>query len=132
MAKKKRLAAASTCPCGSGKAMGRCCEPLLNGSAHAATAEALMRSRYLAYVKGNTAYLNATWHAFSRPTDLELEQNCKWVGLQVLETTKGGEQDSEGWVKFVARYKLNGKAHKLEEYSYFVRSDGNWMYHSAK
>jgi SEC-C motif-containing protein len=36
-------------------------------------AEALMRSRYSAFERGDVPYLLATWHASTRPTTLELE-----------------------------------------------------------
>ena len=41
------------CPCGSGLAYGECCAPVINGSAKAKTAEALMRARYTAYAVKN-------------------------------------------------------------------------------
>ncbi|HAU19042.1 MAG TPA: hypothetical protein DCS72_11975, partial [Marinobacter adhaerens] len=37
------------CPCGSGKSYSECCQPLHHGEA-ASTPEALMRSRYAAFV----------------------------------------------------------------------------------
>jgi SEC-C motif-containing protein len=39
-----------TCPCGSQKPFSDCCEPYVSGAEAAPTAEALMRSRYSAYV----------------------------------------------------------------------------------
>src|SRR5690606_3746516 len=44
------------CSCGSGRAGDACCGPLLAGAAAAGTAEALMRSRYCAYVHGARDY----------------------------------------------------------------------------
>ena len=44
------LKPADTCPCGSGKPYAACCGPLHAGEKPAPTAEALMRSRYAAYV----------------------------------------------------------------------------------
>ncbi|HRZ89595.1 MAG TPA: SEC-C metal-binding domain-containing protein, partial [Spirochaetia bacterium] len=41
-----------TCPCGSGREYSACCGPVIAGAVPAPTAEALMRSRYTAYVKG--------------------------------------------------------------------------------
>ncbi len=48
------------CPCCSGKEFEECCEPYLKGSKDAPTAEALMRSRYSAYVTANVAYIGNT------------------------------------------------------------------------
>ncbi len=42
------------CPCDSGTPYNQCCQPLHEGVA-ATTAEALMRSRYSAYVLGISA-----------------------------------------------------------------------------
>ncbi len=38
-----------TCPCGLEKTYSECCEPLINGTRKAETAEELMRARYTAY-----------------------------------------------------------------------------------
>jgi SEC-C motif domain protein len=57
----KRSVAVPPCPCGSGKGYAACCG-LLHAGAPAADAEALMRSRYSAYVLGLADYLRATWH----------------------------------------------------------------------
>ena len=38
------------CPCGSGLDYGLCCGQYISGAKDAPTAEALMRSRYTAYV----------------------------------------------------------------------------------
>lgn len=89
-----------------------------------------MRSRYSAYVTRNRAYLEATWHADTRPANLDLESAPlpRWTGLNIVDTSRGGAGDSEGTVEFVARYKLNGRAHRIHEISRFVRVDGRWLY----
>jgi SEC-C motif domain protein len=115
------------CPCESGKPYNSCCEPAHNGST-ALTAEALMRSRYTAYVLGLEAYLLKTWATETRPAALDLSEDkaTKWLGLQV----KRAENTSEttAIVEFVARYKIGGKAERLHETSQFVRIDGCWYY----
>jgi SEC-C motif-containing protein len=45
------------CPCGSGRPYTECCEPYILGKAKAPTAEALMRSRYSAYVEHAIDYI---------------------------------------------------------------------------
>ena len=52
------------CPCGSGVPYAACCGRWHAGPQHlqAPTAEALMRSRYSAYVRPLSAYLQDTWH----------------------------------------------------------------------
>ena len=47
------------CPCGTTEDYALCCGPLLAGEQTASTAEALMRSRYTAFVVGNETYLAA-------------------------------------------------------------------------
>lgn len=88
-----------------------------------------MRSRYTAYVLGDTAYLLATWHQSTRPAQLELaDQPANWIGLKVIATHAGQAADDAGTVEFIARYKLNGKAQRLHERSRFVRDSGRWYY----
>ncbi len=58
--------AGDPCPCGSGAVFGACCEPIHDG-APAPTAEALMRSRYSAFVVGDEDHIFRTWHPRTRP-----------------------------------------------------------------
>lgn len=123
---KKQPAAA--CPCG-GADYAQCCKPFHDGVA-APTAEALMRSRYSAYVLGLTDYVHATWHTGTRPplNELTLEADdlaIKWLGLDVKMHAANGD---EATVEFVARSKVGGRAHRLHEVSRFVREDGRWFY----
>ena len=48
------------CPCGSGLSLNACCKPLIDGTAKAPTAEALMRSRYTAYASADVGYITRT------------------------------------------------------------------------
>ena len=86
-----------------------------------------MRSRYSAYVLGLRDYLLATWHPSRRPPTLEPDPpGLTWLGLTVKEHRI---QDADhATVRFVARSKLGGRAHRLEETSRFVREDGRWYY----
>ena len=117
------------CPCGSQQKYAICCQPAHQGIP-AKTAEALMRSRYSAFVLGLQDYLLASWHSSTRPLkeDLHLNKKAKWLGLKIIETTKGQEGDVIGTVKFIARYKINGKATRIEENSEFVFENGRWYY----
>jgi SEC-C motif-containing protein len=120
----------SDCPCGSGLKYADCCERYLGGTQQPNTAEALMRSRYTAYVHEDVDYLLRTWHASTRPAGLNLQDTRpdKWLGLKIVNTAKGQQQDSEGGVEFIARYKLNGKAYRLHEKSRFLRENDIWFY----
>lgn len=116
------------CLCGSGKSAESCCRPCHEGKAPAATAEALMRSRYVAYALGLEPYLLTTWHATTRPTSLAIdkEPNLRWLGLSIKRHELNGE--NRAIVEFIARYKIDGRAYRLHENSRFVREDGCWFY----
>src|SRR5579862_3926574 len=92
------------CPCGSGATYVACCGPLHRGSASAATAEQLMRSRYSAFAVGDADYLLATWHPTGRPASLELDPAIEWRRLRIRGLTDGTEHDEAGTVEFVAHY----------------------------
>jgi SEC-C motif-containing protein len=90
-----------------------------------------MRSRYSAYVLKLKLYLLATWHPDARPASLDLAQNdTRWLGLQVHRHV--AESDTRATVEFVARCKVNGRAHCLHEVSRFVRENGRWFYLDEK
>jgi len=117
----------SACPCGSSQAYPACCGRWHDGAA-ALTAEALMRSRYSAFVLGLEPYLLATWHASTRPAALNLaaDGDTKWLGLEVRKACN--QDDDHATVEFVARYRIAGRGHRLHELSRFVREDGRWFY----
>ena len=118
----------SLCPCGSGRPYTDCCGPLDKSAKNTNTAEALMRSRYTAYVLGQEDYLLATWHASTRPAALNLADDVgtKWLGLEVKRHQQIDENTAI--VEFVARYRIAGRGHRLHEISRFVREDGRWFY----
>jgi SEC-C motif domain protein len=112
------------CPCGSTLAYEQCCQPLHRGEA-AATPEALMRSRYSAFVVGQADYLLATWHPSTRPVELSLESSPDWVSLTSLDSSEAGEA---GQVHFRAVHRVGDGWGYLEEQSQFVREQGRWLY----
>ncbi len=122
---------AAPCPCGRLDARGRprahsaCCGPWLGG-VPAPDAESLMRSRYCAFVREDAAYLLATWHSSTRPPTITFEPGLKWLGLEVRSHRPLDADHAE--VAFVARSRLAGRAHRLQELSRFVREDGRWFY----
>ena len=118
------------CPCGTGRTYALCCGRYHTGEA-APDAEALMRSRYSAFVTGNADYLRATWHPDTRPADLGLDAagspRTTWLGLSVKQHRVTGPDTAE--VEFVARYRVGGgSAVRLHERSRFVRLGGRWLY----
>lgn len=120
------------CPCGLQRAYPDCC-----GRYHAGipapSPEALMRSRYSAYVLKDGPYLLATWHDSTRPTSLDLAgDHAKWFQLEVKSIynnlQKNEHTAAHGTVEFVARYKIGGRAFRLHETSRFVFEAGHWFY----
>lgn len=133
MARAPRNAA---CPCGgrpAGTPYAGCCARYIEHFADtpAPDAEALMRSRYTAFARGDAAYLQATWHASTRPATLALEPGVQWLGLQVR--THRMLDGTHAEVEFVARSRTGGgPAQRLHERSRFVREQGagpwRWFY----
>lgn len=91
-----------------------------------------MRSRYTAFLRLRSAYLLATWHPKTRPAKLEPDADQQWIGLRITDTSLGGPEDANGTVTFIARYKVNGKAYRLEEKSQFEKINGKWYYLSGE
>jgi SEC-C motif-containing protein len=116
------------CPCGSGRRYADCCARLHGGEEIAQTAEALMRSRYSAYVLKLDDYLQASWHPSTRPDNLDLAEDdgTKWLGLEVKRYQP--QDENHATVEFVARYRIDGRGHRLHEISRFIREDGRWFY----
>ena len=102
------------CPCGSERPYDACCGPwhigLVSG-VHAPTPEALMRSRYSAYVVGLIDYLLATWQPSTSTGELDLPP-VKWLGLDVRHAETTGDA---GLVEFVARCRVGGRAQRVHE-----------------
>ncbi len=125
------MSTTKACPCGSGKGYDACCRPFHGGTAAPATAEELMRSRYSAFVVGDSdcvGYLLATWHPATRPASLELDDALRWTGLEVLATDAGGPTDRRGMVEFRAGYLRDGVVGDLHETSRFRRDNEGWQY----
>ena len=127
--REKRSGAGSRDAHAHGKGYADCCGRYLDGGEAAPTAEALMRSRYTAYVLHREDYLLETWHPDTRPASLELagEPNPKWLGLEIKRRHEQPEPN-RALVEFVARYKVAGRACRLHEVSQFVREAGRWLY----
>jgi SEC-C motif domain protein len=125
---------AKACPCGSGDPEVACCAPLLDGSYPASTALALMRSRYTAFVRGAVDYLIETHDASTRKGAADrasLAAFCRdtgWLGLEIVATEAGREQDESGVVEFIARGVSKGAPFAQRERSRFRRVDGRWYY----
>ncbi len=131
--------AESCCPCGSGRSLVACCQPYLDGEP-AATAEALMRSRYTAFARGDEDHLFRTWHPRTRPAGPYGDPATTWTGLTIEETVGGGDDEPDGAeavVEFTVRYRLTGAdgaagpEQSMRERSRFLRRAGRWLYVEA-
>jgi len=126
------MAPSDLCPCRTApdaQPYAACCGRYHVGelALRAPDAQALMRSRYSAYVLGLTAYLRDTWHASTRPAFVEPDPpGLKWLGLEVR--CHAVQDADHATVEFTARSKLGGRAHRLHETSRFVRENGRWFY----
>ncbi len=125
------------CPCGSDSEFDACCGPIIGGARSAPTPEALMRSRFTAYVRGNLDHIENT-HAkesrdgFNRSAAESTAKSVDWISLEINATTGGGEDDETGTVEFAARFKQDGELQVHHERSNFRREDGQWFYVDGK
>lgn len=124
-----------SCPCGSNSDFAACCQPIIEQRDVAATPEQLMRSRYTAYATGAIDWVIASNHADSRD-EIDREEierwsaDSSWQGLKIVEV-EPGESADEGFVRFRARYRMDGVNHVHRERARFVREDGAWYFHTA-
>jgi SEC-C motif-containing protein len=96
-----------SCPCGTKRPFSECCGPALAGTAAPATPEALMRSRYTAFVKHDVDYIFKTIAPnhrgdFDRQGVEDWSRKSEWLGLDIIATEKGGPADDTGTVEFAA------------------------------
>jgi SEC-C motif-containing protein len=124
------------CPCGSNKKYKECCAMPHQNLSNALTSEALMRSRYTAFVLANGDYLMESQHSMTRNPELKNEliqwsKSVKWLKLEILNTSKGLSDDVEGIVEFKAHLIEGSKRKVMHERSKFVREYGNWVYLEA-
>ena len=115
------------CFCGSAISLDKCCQPLVLGLQKAPTAEALMRSRYVAYVVQNTDYLIATTAPshrgyYAKEDILIWATQNQWQRLEIISVTRTT-------VEFKAYYLDSNNQLKVHhEHSRFVFENGEWFY----
>ncbi|MGD9157403.1 MAG: YchJ family protein [Desulfobacteraceae bacterium] len=121
------------CPCGSNKSYSECCQPVIQGTKDAGTAESLMRARYSAFVKTEIDFLYNTVSP-EQQTDFNYEEatdwsnNSEWQGLEIIETVNGGPDDEKGTVEFIARFKQDDQEIEHHELASFERIDSKWVF----
>lgn len=123
----------TSCPCGSGRSFDECCGPILAG-APAPSAEALMRSRYTAFVRHDLDHVERT-HApeiredFNRAEAERVADECDWQSLEVL---RAAEEGDAGTVEFLIHFRRDGLDMRHHERGVFRREDGHWLYVSGE
>lgn len=97
------------------------------------TAEELMKARYHAYEICDMNFIKES-HDPDNTDGIDWAEcekwakESKWLGLEIISTSKGGENDKDGIVEFKATYIENGKTIVHHEKSYFVKKNGVWYY----
>jgi SEC-C motif-containing protein len=125
----------SSCPCGNSLDYDQCCGVYHKGE-NAPTAETLMRARYSAFVKNEIKYVENTHEPGTSdfdPNEAEnWAKNSNWLGLEIVKTERGRENDDSGVVEFKANYE-DSKNNKIthHEVSNFKKIDGKWYYSSG-
>jgi len=121
------------CPCGLPSPYTDCCARFVRSTAFPETAEELMRSRYSAYVMKNKEYLLKTLCAEDRKKEAlkNINLNIHWTGLEIVETSKGGRDDTTGEVTFIASFLDDDRKRTHYERSRFQRENGRWVYNES-
>lgn len=126
----------SPCPCNSDKAYSACCGLYIGTKEHAPNPEAMMRSRYTAYVIGDIDHLMKTIpllqrKAFDQRAALAWSKAAEWLGLDV-KGSKEFEQGKKARVEFIAKYKIEGEEQIHHEIALFEKTQNRWFFIDSK
>lgn len=119
----------SSCPCCSKQSYKMCCQTFHNGDSTVSSAEQLMRSRYSAFVVGDSSYLIKTLHPDKRQSDddsllRQTIEHTNWLGLKIIAHKSSGNNST---VEFVAFYQ-DDPIGQLHERSHFITHNDQWFY----
>ena len=125
------------CPCGTELAYDKCCAPIIKGERDAETAEQLMRSRYSAYALKEIGYLYTSLHPDARKdydekSTRKWAESSQWHGLEIIGTSKGGPDDTEGQVEFMAVFTEGGAKREHRELATFAKQSDIWYFVSGE
>ncbi|MES2821548.1 MAG: YchJ family protein [Pseudomonadota bacterium] len=120
------------CPCGSGSALALCCARYHTGD-QPPSAEALMRSRYSAYVLGLVDYLidttlPAQQAGLDRAAIEAWSRGSTWLGLLVDTHESFAGHPEHARVGFTVHWHDGDHAQQHHEHSAFVRSGERWYF----
>ena len=122
------------CPCGSGKLYANCCKPYIKGKENAPTPEALMRSRYTAYVMHEIDYIINTCKEnvkLKRENIEDWSNNSVWLGIEIISTNISASGDT-GTVEFKSVYEQQRLKNVHHEIASFEKVEERWLYASGK
>lgn len=119
------------CPCNKEKRYLECCGMYLQKKLIPPTPEALMRSRYTAYVEGKLDYIRRTMRGQARLNFDKrniMKKPQEWLGLQVVRSFNDASNVHVGYVEFIATYKLDREIYEIHEISEFHLIEDRWYY----
>jgi len=124
------------CFCGADQSFSSCCQPFINRETNQKTnlltfpetPEQLMRSRFSAYVTGNSQYIYDTYAKSSQASQSvkeidEWSKACTWIALEIHSTSPDNTDSkvlTEQFVEFSAFYISDDTLCELRENSRFV------------
>lgn len=120
------------CPCGTGKTLAQCCDPIITQQRPAENAEQLMRSRFTAHVARNYEHLHRTYLKTSKEPyvpDPEVG-GTDWTRL-VIHSHEPSHKPDTAFVDFTAYFRENDQEQTLQEKAEFQKIDGTWLYTRA-
>lgn len=126
------------CPCGSKQKYKKCCKIFHEGS-NPRTALDLMKSRYTAYVLGDSKYIMNTTHksnidysddkiSWSKAIK-DFSDNSEFNSLNVINFEEKG---NEAFVTFKVSIFQSNEDISFVEKSKFLKEDNKWLYHSGE
>ncbi len=95
-----------------------------------------MRSRYTAFVVNDVDWIMDSHHS-STVDEIDRDEvekwsaGSEWMGLRIRSTEAGGPDDTEGFVSFRARYKVQSQQVDHVEQARFERENSEWRFHSV-
>jgi len=124
---------AINCYCGSYKLFQHCCELYIKGIQKVPTAEALMRSRYSAYVTRDADYLMGSTHPSQREFHSKKEilnwaENNKWLKLEIISTAGDTVEFKAYFSEIQSKTGVIQPIQIHHEKSSFVFESGSWYY----
>jgi SEC-C motif-containing protein len=130
----KKTSPNAPCPCGSKNKYKKCCQ-IYHKGAKPKNALLLMKSRYSAYVVGDSAYIVKTTHKnniqYMEDTKAwkeNIELFCKETAFQGLEILEFIDGEEEAFVTFKAKLSSG----EMLEKSRFLKADGMWLYENGE